>query len=235
MMQVGRKIKEFRQKAGLKQADLANILGISPQAISRWENGESAPDIMFIPDIAHCLNISIDALFGYYPKENQTIHATVMVTNICNFTDDRLKVDLKDLFNILNSHYHKITETILKYKGIPTKYFGNEVLCFFAGDDHEKRAIEAAFNIINVSKEKMSFGISSGNIYMGKIGHSDYASLDIIGESVAQAYKINMHLKNTHGNGVGIADNAMIKDSDNYNYELITDTKIKYYKIIKIK
>lgn len=64
-IKIGEKIKQLRQRDGRKQEDLANVLGVSPQAISRWEANGGYPDMELIPAIANYFNISIDELFGY--------------------------------------------------------------------------------------------------------------------------------------------------------------------------
>lgn len=54
----------FRKKRGITQEELANALGVTNQAVSKWESGKCAPDIQLLPDIAEYFNISIDELFG---------------------------------------------------------------------------------------------------------------------------------------------------------------------------
>ena len=62
---LGEKIKELRRRDGRKQEDLADALGVTNQAVSRWENDSSYPDMELIPAIANYFGISIDELFGY--------------------------------------------------------------------------------------------------------------------------------------------------------------------------
>lgn len=235
MSELGKNIKELRTKLGLRQNDLASVLNISPQAISKWENGENAPDISLIPSIAKYLGTTIDNLFGYCPQENQTIKATVMVTNICSFYEKSKGLDLKDAFNMVNAHYYQITETILKYNGIPVKYFGNEILCFFTGDNHIKRAIEAAFNIVKVTSERMSTGIGSGDIYLGKLGHPDYAEADIIGDPVSEAYHANMWSKKNASSGIGATKSVIIEFEDELNMREYEENGMYFYEIIDFK
>ena len=64
-LQLGEKIKQLRRRDGRKQEDLANALGVSPQAVSRWEANGGYPDIALLPAIANYFNITIDELFGY--------------------------------------------------------------------------------------------------------------------------------------------------------------------------
>ena len=62
---IGEKIKELRKRDGRKQEDLATALGVTAQAVSRWESGTCYPDVGLIPAIANYFHVSIDALFGY--------------------------------------------------------------------------------------------------------------------------------------------------------------------------
>jgi len=63
MSELGKNILELRKKMGLTQEDLGRAVGVSTQAVSRWECG-GAPDVLLLPAIADRLGVSIDALFG---------------------------------------------------------------------------------------------------------------------------------------------------------------------------
>lgn len=58
-------IHTLRKRAELTQEVVAEKLGVTPQSISRWENGQSRPDVDMLPKIAAFFNVSVDALFGY--------------------------------------------------------------------------------------------------------------------------------------------------------------------------
>lgn len=61
---LGNKIKHLRKSMGLTQEEFANLIGVTFQAVSKWERGESYPDINYLPAISKILNISIDELLG---------------------------------------------------------------------------------------------------------------------------------------------------------------------------
>lgn len=63
------KIAELRKSSGLTQDALAEKLGVTFQAVSKWENALSCPDISLLPRIAEIFDVSIDALFGLKPKD----------------------------------------------------------------------------------------------------------------------------------------------------------------------
>ena len=62
-MELGNKIKQLRFRAGLTQEQLAEKLGLSAQAVSKWETGAAMPDITLLPLIAEEFGVSIDELF----------------------------------------------------------------------------------------------------------------------------------------------------------------------------
>ena len=59
---IGKRISEYRKKKNLKQDELAEILGVSAQAVSKWENDLSCPDISLLPELSKILGVSIDEL-----------------------------------------------------------------------------------------------------------------------------------------------------------------------------
>ena len=61
-------IVRYRKELGLTQEALAQKLGVTNQAVSKWESGQSCPDIALLPALADLFGITIDALFGRAPK-----------------------------------------------------------------------------------------------------------------------------------------------------------------------
>jgi DNA-binding XRE family transcriptional regulator len=66
----GRRLQQLRKEKGMTQEELANRLGVTGQAVSKWENGQSYPDITSIPTISTVLGTEIDFLFG--KRESKT-------------------------------------------------------------------------------------------------------------------------------------------------------------------
>ena len=64
-MTLGKTIKQLRKETFLSQEQLAAKLNITAQAVSKWENEESYPDILFLPKIAAIFGVKIDELFDY--------------------------------------------------------------------------------------------------------------------------------------------------------------------------
>ncbi|MBE6687151.1 MAG: helix-turn-helix domain-containing protein [Ruminococcaceae bacterium] len=65
MIKLGEKIKALRHEKGISQEVLANNLGLSAQAVSKWEQGVTLPDVAMIPSIASYFGVSTDELFGF--------------------------------------------------------------------------------------------------------------------------------------------------------------------------
>ena len=63
-MTFGQKIKSLRREANMTQENLAELLSISPQAISRWETDVAMPDISLLPPLANLFNVTTDYLLG---------------------------------------------------------------------------------------------------------------------------------------------------------------------------
>ncbi|MDI9497852.1 MAG: DUF2807 domain-containing protein [Bacillota bacterium] len=69
---IGVRIAAARRRMDMTQGAFAEALGVTPQAVSKWETGSGYPDISMFPDIARILNITMDALFGAEPPAEQT-------------------------------------------------------------------------------------------------------------------------------------------------------------------
>lgn len=64
-VKLGKKIRELRKARNISQEVLAQFLGVSFQAVSKWENDTAMPDVMLIPVLASFFGVSTDELFDY--------------------------------------------------------------------------------------------------------------------------------------------------------------------------
>lgn len=69
---IGKKLYDLRKQSGFTQDYVAEKLGVSAQAVSKWENDIACPDIMTLPHIAELYGITIDELF-----KNDEVHSNV--------------------------------------------------------------------------------------------------------------------------------------------------------------
>lgn len=61
---INNNLKALRMKCGLSQKQVADFLNVTPQSVSKWENGEALPSINYLPSLAQCLNCDINAFFA---------------------------------------------------------------------------------------------------------------------------------------------------------------------------
>ncbi len=76
MISIGEKIAELRKSRKMTQEELANIVGVSAQSVSKWENSQTMPDIMLLPTLAAALDVTVNDLFSIVSAEDrfESIH-----------------------------------------------------------------------------------------------------------------------------------------------------------------
>lgn len=83
---IGKRIMKNRKRLGLTQDQLAEKLGVTAQAVSKWENDQSCPDISVIPQLADIFGITTDELLGRQP-ETQVHQGEVLEEEDCRTYD----------------------------------------------------------------------------------------------------------------------------------------------------
>ena len=79
-MKISERIKRYREENHLTQQELADKLYVSKQAISKWENDKSLPDVSMYPTIASLLNITVDELMGNEATTNKSILSNKVIS-----------------------------------------------------------------------------------------------------------------------------------------------------------
>ncbi len=87
MIYIGENIKRLRRERELTQETLADFLGVTFQSVSKWERGESYPDITLLPSIASFFDVSYDELLGF----DETFKEKKIQEYIDEYNDMRLK------------------------------------------------------------------------------------------------------------------------------------------------
>jgi len=126
-MELGKKIRQLRYKAGLTQEQLAERLGIGPQSVSKWENAVSMPDITALPLIAETFGVSIDDLFDLSSEqhlnriENSLDINEEISQDLFREYEDFLKAQLNDASNgqraeglLAYLYWHRMNSNALK-------------------------------------------------------------------------------------------------------------------------
>lgn len=113
-IELGKKIRELRRREGRTQEMLAEALGVTSQAVSRWESGGSYPDMNLIPSIANYFGVTIDELFGYHNEREKKI--------------DALAAEITQMKRKNNGIDINISQTIEKARSALVEFPGNERL-----------------------------------------------------------------------------------------------------------
>lgn len=93
-MTMGKRIAMRRKELGLTQDGLASALGISPQAVSKWENDQTCPDLSILPALAKLLGMTTDALLGVEWETEEAVEDSVASSEGSNVeanTQERLE------------------------------------------------------------------------------------------------------------------------------------------------
>ena len=64
IIRIGECILNYRKQHGLTQSEFGELLGVSTQAVSKWERELCYPDIFLIPDISKLIGVSLDEMMG---------------------------------------------------------------------------------------------------------------------------------------------------------------------------
>lgn len=100
---LGKRIADLRKSKELKQDDLAHMLNVSPQAVSKWENDQTCPDISLLPELARILGVSVDELLSgksepitqLVPLENRRdINTMTLKIDVISSNADKVRINL---------------------------------------------------------------------------------------------------------------------------------------------
>jgi class 3 adenylate cyclase len=109
-----------------------------------------------------------------------------------NFASHSAHKTPENIALFINGVFHTMTEAALTEDGVPIKYVGDGFLAYFSGENHKTRALKAAIAITDAISEKgLLLTLNSGDVYLGAMGHHEYARPDIIGDSVNFAFIMN--------------------------------------------
>lgn len=88
---IGKQIASMRKEKGIKQEELANYVGVSTQAVSKWENG-GVPDTELLPKIADFFSVSVDSLFGRNITDYSDLRSALIKKIRDTSRDERFKL-----------------------------------------------------------------------------------------------------------------------------------------------
>ena len=99
---LGKKIAQLRRQRNMTQDTLAEKMGVSPQAVSKWENDQTCPDISLLPALARLFEVSVDELLSnevpptvsVLPKEEIDLSKRILRIVVESSAGDKVKVNL---------------------------------------------------------------------------------------------------------------------------------------------
>lgn len=109
-MKLGENIRTYRTKLNLTQEMLGEKVGVSAQAVSKWESDSSLPDTALLPQIAAALNVSVDALFGIVPGSQRTMLESLYAYHSQTPRDHRTQMQ-----NAWEMAFHGFISSIWRY------------------------------------------------------------------------------------------------------------------------
>lgn len=188
---VGQRIRQRREKKQWNQSEIADALGVTVQAVSKWERGVNAPDLNTLKALTSLLEISVDSLLDD-SNIDSSIEGTLLLNSLRGFAKESHNFTDQDLAHKVNGIHHTSTECLLASGGIPIKYTGDGGLSFVSGQNHRDKAYEVAlkwFKLLN--DPELVVVLWQGPLYVGLIGHQDYASRDVLGKTVNEAFLVS--------------------------------------------
>ena len=107
-------IAELRKSAGMTQDALAEKLGVTFQAVSKWENGLAMPDITFLPRLSEIFGVTVDSLFGLAARQSPKTENIPSKVRVLDWDDDGVLRAVLFVGNRITDR-QELTETKFKF------------------------------------------------------------------------------------------------------------------------
>lgn len=136
-MELGKKIKQLRLNKGITQETLANALGVSYQAVSRWENETTMPDISLLPQISVYFGVSIDELFEFTEDSRYK-----RIENMLNEKQSLADAEFESSKEFLEKQINKDSDNVNAIKLLAWLYFHRSKSSNLRAVEYAKRALQ---------------------------------------------------------------------------------------------
>lgn len=191
-MEIGNQIKQLRLRRGITQEAMAQHLGVTPQAVSKWERGAATPDIGMLPAISAYFGVSIDELFAlsddtrmdriqnmiwdvryFDPADVEKERRFLLEKGKREPENDKVYELLSDMENHLAREHHDFAAEYAKeaLKRDPNNKAAHASLVEAMGGQHGDWYVSNHFELIQYYKDFVRENPSVGRAYMWLMDH----------------------------------------------------------------
>ena len=175
-----------RREKGITQDELANYIGVSKASVSKWETGQSYPDVTFLPQLAAYFNISVDELIDYKPQLAKEEIKKLYESLSADFASKPFDSVMEDCRKIIKKHYSCFP--LLLQMGI---LMVNHVELLKDPQKSAALTTEARGLFMRVREECGDVSITRQALYMealcGLVSGDPNAALELLGKEIAPA------------------------------------------------
>ncbi len=194
-MSFGQIIKKLRREADYTQESLAELLGISPQAVSRWECDQAMPDISMLPRLANLFDVSTDVLLGIDlgQKERKTDEIAALANSRLSdgYSDEAVRILREGLLTYPNSYKLmcalsdalflrgeldeslKLAEWVMEHAAdleLQVQAISG-ACCIYDRQGQHERAVELAQTIPEFGRDDLLHNLLTGSAHVDQLRH----------------------------------------------------------------
>ncbi len=167
------RIRFYRKKKGMEQKQLAQMLGITGNAVTNWENGRSRPDIQTLPRLCEILNVSLYELLGLPdPYVQYTLDEQNMMTDYRTLSEAHQKFIQKMVSDLRMTEKLVVMRPVIKVSHPPRSLaagVGDPSECYDEAEElylHSSPLIDSADYIFDVSGDSMEPNYHNGDMVL---------------------------------------------------------------------
>lgn len=219
---IAENIKIFRKRQGLVQEQLAEAMGVTVSAVSKWEQGIATPDINMIMGLADFFQISVDVLLGYEIQSNNVEETVEKLKELCN------KRELETLREVVEKALQKYPNSfqIVKWGATAYKVIGTE--------KKDKKALRRAIELCRRLLKLSESNIENDEIEKCKIQNEIGNLLLFLGkpeEAIMQLKKYNFGGCNDSAIGIAYMAESKYEDALKYSSKALVRVSAELFTI----
>lgn len=204
---IGNKIAEARKKINLSQAELAQQVSISPQAVGKWERGESMPDITTLNRLAEILGVDLN----YFSENFQSADAVETSIEPLKTHPTELSIDQqREKLNRNMSNMNLVDSDFSGLRNLHEKFSSSNMQrCLFIGSDMSGLLLNSNnvngcdFTDSDVSKSK----IQSSNLYDNKFNRCSLKETEFLKSNISNCDFTDSDISKNQIKGTNLGNN----------------------------